>query len=134
MLGGSEADVAVRVRGEDLDQVFGVAVLVSERLATVGSLGNVHIGTERGQPQVQIEIDRTASASYGIEPRAVADVIDRAMRGDPATEFVDFDRKIDVVVRYPEDLRYSRETLEGIRVQGVPITELVEIREAVRAF
>ena len=131
MLGGSEADVAVRVRGEDLDQVFGVAVLVSERLATVGSLGNVHIGTERGQPQVQIEIDRTASASYGIEPRAVADVIDRAMRGDPATEFVDFDRKIDVVVRYPEDLRYSRETLEGIRVQGVPITELVEIREAV---
>ena len=53
------------------------------------------------------------------------------MRGSVATEFVDFDRKIDVVVRYPEDRRYSRATLEGIRVDGVPIRELVTIRDAV---
>jgi len=53
------------------------------------------------------------------------------MRGDIATEFVDFDRKIDVVVRYPDDMRYSRATLDGLRVQGVPIRELVTIREAV---
>jgi HAE1 family hydrophobic/amphiphilic exporter-1 len=52
------------------------------------------------------------------------------MRGDIATEFVDFDRKIDVVVRYPDDMRYSRATLDGLRVQGVPIRELVTIREA----
>ncbi|MBT7503024.1 MAG: efflux RND transporter permease subunit, partial [Gemmatimonadales bacterium] len=45
-------------------------------------------------------------------------------------EFVDFDRKIDVVVRYPDDMRYSRATLDGLRVQGVPIRELVTIREA----
>ncbi len=53
------------------------------------------------------------------------------MRGDIATEFVDFDRKIDVVVRYPDELRYSRATLDGLRVQGVPIRELVHVREAV---
>ena len=131
MLGGSEADVAVRVRGEDLERLHAVAGQVAARLATVGVLGNVRVGAERGQPEVQIEIDRAACASYGIEPRAVAEVVDRAMRGDPATEFVQFDRKIDVVVRYPEALRYSRRTLEAIRVEGVPITQLVRIREAV---
>ncbi len=131
ILGGSEADVAVRVRGEDLDRVYGVAELVARRLGAIEAVANVRIGTERGQPQVQIEIDRAAATGYGIEPREVAEVVDRAMRGDPATEFVAFDRKIDVVVRYPERLRYSRETLEGIRVRGVPITELVDIREAV---
>jgi HAE1 family hydrophobic/amphiphilic exporter-1 len=130
MLGGTEADVAVRVRGEDLDQVYDFAELVAERLTNVTEVGNVRIGTERGQPQVQIEIDREACAAYGIEPSVVADAVDRAMRGDPATEFVDFDRKIDVVVRYPARMRYSRETLRGLRVAGVPITELVEIREA----
>lgn len=131
MLGGAEADIAVRVRGEELDEVYRVAETVAGRLTTVPMLGNVRIGTEQGQPQVQIEIDREACAGFGIEPRDVADAIDRAMRGDQATEFVDFDRKIDIVVRYPEELRYSRRTLESIRVDGVPITELVTIREAV---
>jgi HAE1 family hydrophobic/amphiphilic exporter-1 len=131
MLGGSEADVSVRVRGEDLDLVYAMAQGIAERVATVEAMANVRIGTEQGQPQIQVEIDRAACATYGIDPRDVANTVDRAMRGDRATEFVDFDRKIDVVVRYPEDLRYSRETLEGIRVQGVPIRELVRIREAV---
>ena len=131
MLGGSEADVAVRVRGEDLDVVYEMAARIAERVATVEAMGNVRVGTERGQPQIQVEIDRAACASYGIDPRLVAETVDRSMRGDLATEFVDFDRKIDVFVRYPDELRYSRATLEAIRVNGVPIRELVTVREAV---
>lgn len=131
MLGGADADVAVRVRGEELDEVFAMAEQIAALVATVPSMGNVRVGTERGQPQIQVEIDREACASYGVDPRVVAQTVDRAMRGDIATEFVDFDRKIDVVVRYPENLRYSRATLEGIRVEGIPIRELVHIRDAV---
>jgi hydrophobic/amphiphilic exporter-1 (mainly G- bacteria), HAE1 family len=131
MLGGAEADVAVRVRGQNLDAVYAMAEVIAQRVAGVEAMGNVRIGTERGQPQIQVEIDRAAAARYGIDPQVVAATVDRAMRGDVATEYVDFDRKIDVVVRYPESLRYSRETLEGIRVEGIPIRELVRIREAV---
>ena len=131
MLGGSDADVAVRVRGQDLDEVYAMAERIAERVAGVEAMGNVRVGTERGQPQIQVEIDRAACARYGIDPQLVAQTVDRAMRGDRATEYVDFDRKIDVVVRYPEELRYSRATLEGIRVNGVPIRELVTIRDAV---
>lgn len=130
LLGGTDADISVRVRGEDLDQTYGVALEVERRLREVASLGNVRLGTERGQPQVQVEIDRVACATFGVEPRAVAEVIDRAMRGDRATEFLDFDRKIDIVVRYPQELRYSLATLEGLKVSGVPLRELVTVREA----
>jgi HAE1 family hydrophobic/amphiphilic exporter-1 len=130
LLGGAEADVAVRVRGEDLDTTYATAEDVESRLEELPMLGNVRVGTERGQPQVQIEIDRAACASYGIEAQTVAQTIDRAMRGDVATQYVDFDRKIDVVVRYPDDLRYSKATLDGIKVKGVPLRELVHISEA----
>jgi HAE1 family hydrophobic/amphiphilic exporter-1 len=130
MLGGSEADVAVRIRSEDLDAAYAVAQQVQGLLSGLSGVGNVRIGTELGQPEVQIEIDRAACASYGIDPQLVAGTVDRAMRGDIATEFVDFDRKIDVIVRYPDELRYSRETLDQLRVQGVPIRELVHVREA----
>jgi len=130
MLGGGEADIAVRVRSEDLDGAFDAAERIAGLLDGVESVGNVRVGTDRGQPQLQIEIDRAAAASYGIEPRVVAEHIDRAMRGAVATEFVDFDRKIDVVVRYPDELRYSRATLEGLRVEGVPIRRLIRVEEA----
>jgi hydrophobic/amphiphilic exporter-1 (mainly G- bacteria), HAE1 family len=131
VLGGSEADVAVRIRGEDLDTSYARAEVVRARLATLDELSNVRIGMERGQPEVQITIDRQAAARYGVEPRLIADEIDRAMRGDPATQFVDFDRKIDIVVRYPDDLRYSRETLNDMRVQGVPLREVINVREVI---
>ena len=131
VLGGSEADVAVRVRGEDLVAMHARAEEVRARLATIPQLGNVRVGTAEGTPQIQVEILRDAAARYGVDPREVADAIDRAMRGARATEFVDFDRKIAVMVRYPEELRYSRETLDAMRVRGIPLRELVRVDEAI---
>ena len=51
------------------------------------------------------------------------------MRGHRATQYVDFDRKIAVMVRYPDRLRYSRATLATLRVNDVPLRELVRVAE-----
>ncbi len=131
ILGGVDADIAVRVRGEDLDLTFPRAESVRNLLEELPELGNVRLGTERGQPEVQVEILREVAARYGIDPRAIAETVERAMRGDRATEFVDFDRKIGIVVRLPDTLRYAQETLRDLRVQGVPLRELVAVQEAV---
>lgn len=131
ILGGSDADVSVRVRGDDLELLMGRAEEVRARLAGLDMLGNVRVGAEEGTPQIDVEILTEQAAQYGIEPGEVSATVDRALRGDLATEFVDFDRKIPVVVSYPQHLRYERSTLEGLRVDGVPIRELVQIRDAI---
>ena len=131
ILGGSESDIAVRVRGEDLDEAYGFAETVQTRMRGVPAVRNVRIGSERGQPQYQVSIDREAAARYEIEPRLVAETIEGAMRGDRATEFVDFDRKIAVVVRLPDALRYDASTLDALQVDGVPLRELVHVRETI---
>ncbi len=131
ILGGGEADVAVRLRGEDLDEAYGFAEAVRRRLADLSEIRNVRIGQERGQPQYQVSIDREAAAGYDVDPRRVAETIESAMRGDLATEFVDFDRKIAVMVRLPDLLRHDAATLDLLRVDGIPVRELVEVRETV---
>jgi len=131
MMGGTDADIAVRIRGEDLDRAYTLAEEVERRLGPLASIGNVRIQRDRGVPQVQIEILRDQAARYGIDPRLIAETLDRANRGDYATEFVDFDRKIDVVVRFPDELRYSLESLDKMRVQGVPVRELIRVGEAI---
>ena len=131
ILGGGEADIAVRVRGEDLDRTFPFAERVRNRLSTLDEIRNVHVGTERGQPQFQVSVDRDACANYDIDPRVVAETIETAMRGELATEFVDFDRKIAVMVRLPDDMRYDAATLDRLSVNGIPLRELVTVRETV---
>ena len=129
ILGGGEADIAVRVRGEDMERTFPFAEEVRTRLSTLPEIRNVRVGTERGQPQFQVSVDREAAANYNVDPRTVANTIENAMRGDLATEFVDFDRKIAVMVRLPDNMRYSAATLDELSVQGIPLRELVTIRE-----
>ena len=130
LLGSGEADIAVRVRGEDLDATLAFAQVVQSRLARLPELTNVRLGTELGQPEVRLHIDRDRAASYGIQPQQIARTVEAYMQGVRATDFVDFDRKIPIVVRLPDEARRSLETLNVLRVQGIPLRELASPREA----
>ena len=129
LLGGGESDLAVRVRGEDLDAAIRYAMEIERRLQGDDALVNVRLETAAGQPEIRVEINREKAASYGVEPRAVAETVERYMRGSVATQFVDFDRRIPVMVRLPDERRRSIETLRDLRVNDVPLMELVTLRE-----
>lgn len=131
LLGSGEADIAVRIRGEDLDATLAFAQAVQSRLARVPQLTNVRLGTELGQPEVQLNIHRDRAASYGIQPQQIARTVEAYMQGVRATEFVAFDRKIPVIVRLPDEARRSVETLDRLRVQGIPLRELASPQEAI---
>ena len=129
LLGGSEADIAVRIAGPDLDLAHGFAQRVSERLSGVTEIRNVRIGAERGRPQFQVLIDPEATSRYGIATDMVATTIQTAMLGARATEFIEFDRKIPVMVRLPEHLRHDAATLSDLRVREVPLANLATVEE-----
>jgi HAE1 family hydrophobic/amphiphilic exporter-1 len=58
-------------------------------------------------------------------------MIEKYMLGTLATELVDFDRKIPIIVSLPEEARRSLETLDILRIDGIPLRELVRTYEAV---
>ena len=129
LLGGGEADLAVRVRADDLEGALAYAQQVEARLQGVREITNVRLGTELGHPEMRVEVDRERAASYGISPSEVAQTVERYMRGTSATEFVDFDRKIPVMVRLNEQERRSLAALEQVRLKGVPMRELIRTTE-----
>ncbi|HEX6134559.1 MAG TPA: efflux RND transporter permease subunit [Longimicrobiales bacterium] len=132
LLGAGEADLAVRIRGEDTDSAMAYAALVAERMRDVPEVTNVHVGVELGQPEFIVEIDRERAAAFGINPTEIVTVIENAMRGRAAANpFVAFDRKIPIIVRLPDEERRSLQTLDFLTVRGVPVRELIRIRESV---
>lgn len=130
LLGGGEADLAMRVRGENLEQAMAYAAAAQRRLAGETSLRNVRVGSEMGQPEMRVEIDRERAAAFGVDPARIAETVQDYMQGDAATELVEFDRKVPIVVRLPEDARRSAQTLEQLTVNGVPLRELVRVYDA----
>jgi hydrophobic/amphiphilic exporter-1 (mainly G- bacteria), HAE1 family len=132
LLGAGGADLAVRIRGDDMDAALRWAGDIATQLAASPALANVRVGTATGQPEYVLEVDRERAAAFGIEPAAIVATIDGAMRGRPSQNpFVSFDRKVPIIVRLPEAERRSLETLETLRLGGVPVRELVRVREAV---
>ncbi len=131
LLGAGQSDLAVRVRGDDMGAALTYAESIQGRLARVPEINNVRIGTELGQPEYLIEVDRDRAAAFGLTADQVKTVIENSMLGKIATRFTDFDRKIDVVVRLPEEERRSLETLNTLRVGTVPLRELINVRESV---
>jgi HAE1 family hydrophobic/amphiphilic exporter-1 len=129
VLGSGEADIAVRIRGEDLNVALDVAAEVERRLNALPMLTGVRTGLLRGQPEIEIEIERERVARHGLTVREVADAIEAYMRGLVATRFVDFDRRIDVLVRPPEGIRREFNNLLMFQIQGVPVRELIVWRE-----
>jgi HAE1 family hydrophobic/amphiphilic exporter-1 len=131
LLGGGESELAIRVRGDDLDQALDYARGLTARLAASADLTNVRLGTELGQPEIRVEIDRERAAAFGIEPIRIAQTIEKYMLGTRATDLVDFDRKIPIIVSLPDEARRSLETLDILRVDGIPLRELVRTHESV---
>ena len=129
LLGGEDADLVVRIRGDDLDQMRPYAATAIGKLQEVGALTNVHLRSEEGQPEVRIEIARDRAAAFGIEPRRIAQMVEQYMRGDVATQYVDFDEKVPIVVRLPDAERRSLETLRTLKIDGIPLRELINMRE-----
>jgi HAE1 family hydrophobic/amphiphilic exporter-1 len=128
MLGGADADIAVRVRGEDMDQTFAYADEVVAALEGSERVTNVRVGSERGQPQFEVELLREAANRYGLSAQAVTNAVEQGMKGVMATEFVAFDRKVPVWVRIPDEQRYDVKTLERLQLAGVPLRELIDVR------
>jgi HAE1 family hydrophobic/amphiphilic exporter-1 len=93
----------------------------------------VHLGVEEEQRQITIRINSERVAQYGLQDQAVASLIDESNRGALATEFVDFDRKIPVTLQLPNEMRYDLANLKLLRIQGVPVGELIEVKDTVGA-
>ncbi len=131
LLGGSDADIAVRLRTHDLDLALDYAEQLIGGMSGLARVTNLRVGSERGFPQYSVNVRAEDVAFFGLQPRDVANAIEYAMRGQIATQFIAFDRRIPVIVRLPDDLRHDVGTLRELTVNRVPMTELIDIEMTV---
>jgi HAE1 family hydrophobic/amphiphilic exporter-1 len=134
LLGNTESDLSVRVSSDDMARAFEYANLVESRMSQLTSITNVGIGNKLGQPEVRVEVDRERAAERGVPLSAVSAAIASYMRGvNTRNQFIDFDKKVPIIVQLPDAARDSMSSIEQLTVNGVQLRELITLQEGVGA-
>jgi cobalt-zinc-cadmium resistance protein CzcA len=125
LIAGVRGDVAVKVYGDDFDAMRASAEGVLDVLRAIPGAADAKSEQTTGLPVMTVEIDRSAIARYGLSVSEVQDVVAAAMGGREAGIVFEGDRRFDLIVRLPDDLRGQLSTLENLPIP-LPFVEDTE--------
>ncbi len=128
---GVKSDLAVKVYGEDLGELQRIGERISSVVGELEGTANFFVEQPVGQPYLTIEIDREAAASFGLNVDDVQTVIEAGIGGQPAGQVFEGQRRFDIVVRFPADLRDRFEKIMEIPVQ-LPNEEFIPLKRVTR--
>lgn len=133
MVTGVRADVAVKIFGDDLNELLKSAREVARIADRVRGTSDIKIDRVGGQINLDMTVDRKAIARHGLNIQDVNDVVEAAVGGKPATEIYEGERRFEAVVRYPEQYRNSLESIRSIVLKApdgalLPLGDLGSLR------
>lgn len=129
LISGVKSDLAVKIFGTDLDLLKDVADRAAAAMGGVEGAVDIKVEQVAGMAQLDAVIDREQAARHGIDVGLINDTIETASAGRLATTLIEGDRRIAVVVRFPEAARRDVAELERLLVpapggERVPLGQL----------
>ncbi|APG05425.1 metal transporter [Luteibacter rhizovicinus DSM 16549] len=135
LISGVRATLALKIYGDDLDQLDRVSAQLKDVLATVPGVADLSLEANVGKPQIRIEVDRDALARYGLNADDVLTVVRNGIGGEPVGALLDGVRRFDISVRLDDASKASLSAIERIplRTPGgalVQLSQVAKVREA----
>ncbi|MCX6149244.1 MAG: efflux RND transporter permease subunit [Ignavibacteriales bacterium] len=130
----SKNDIVIKIKNKNIDAAFEKGnVLVNKiRKASIEGKSDVRMGIEKGEPEYKITINREKCLAYGITVSEAANQIVNLVKGNEATYFTDFDKKIGIKVRTAENNRDDIEKILANPIKSgdknIPIKNVVDYK------
>ncbi|MFZ1900160.1 MAG: efflux RND transporter permease subunit [Azonexus sp.] len=133
MVTGVRSDIAVKVFGDDLDQLKKIAGQIGKVAQGLQGAQDLRIERISGQQYLTVEIDRQAIARLGMNVSDVNDVLETAIGGKEVTEIFEGERRFPGVVRLPERFRNNVEAISNVLITSpngaqVRLVDVAKIR------
>jgi cobalt-zinc-cadmium resistance protein CzcA len=117
LIAGVREDLAVKVFGDDFEEMQRTAASVANTLRRIDGAQNVKVEETTGLPFLEIKIDKAEIARRGLSLLAVQDVIEAGIGGKVAGLVFEGDRRFQIIVRLSDVLRNDISALENLPVQ-----------------
>jgi cobalt-zinc-cadmium resistance protein CzcA len=135
-ISGVKAANSVKIIGTNLEVLTRLAGDIRQEMSQIRGVTDLGVFPVLGQPNLDIKIDRSVAARYGLNTGDVNAVVQAALGGASATTVLEGDRQFDVAVRYPQEYRDDLEKIRNVRVPVqtgngdetyIPLRELASI-------
>jgi cobalt-zinc-cadmium resistance protein CzcA len=123
LIAGIRSDVGVKIFGDDLDVLQGVAQQVQSIVHGIPGAADVKTEQVAGLPILTVRLDRQALSRYGLSVADVQSIVEIAVGGKTAGKLYEGDRRFDIVVRLPEKLRANPDSIKAIPIPLPPASD-----------
>ncbi|MBL4851132.1 MAG: CusA/CzcA family heavy metal efflux RND transporter [Gammaproteobacteria bacterium] len=133
LISGVRSEVAVKVFGDDFDQLIALGSQIEKVIGNVPGAADVAVEQTTGLPIMTIEPKREAMARYGLSIVQLQDLLATTLGGTVANQLYEGDRRSDIVVRLAEHLRTDVDALADLPIMladnlYVPLKEVAELK------
>jgi cobalt-zinc-cadmium resistance protein CzcA len=133
-LGGTPADLSVRIFGPDFDVLQKLAGRARVIVSQVKGIADLRVEQLTGVPQLRVRIDRAAVARVGLTPGDVTRAVRIGLVGEQISEVVRGQRRFDLIVRLQDDARAGAGALRRLWIDGhdgtrIPLGQLAQVEE-----
>ena len=116
LISGVRSDVAIKVYGDEFEPMNATADKIAAALRKVLGASDVKVEQTTGLPMLDINLNKTAIARYGLNISEVLDLISAAVAGREAGLVFEGDKRFPIVVRLPDNVREDLNALENLPV------------------
>lgn len=135
LISGVRADLGIKVFGDDLDQLLASANDVLEVVESMEGAADARVEQVTGLPMLSVHPKRMALSRYGLTVDDLQDLVAAGVGGENAGLIYEGDRRFQLAVRLPEDIRRDVDSLADLPVPlpdggYVPLSEVAELELA----
>lgn len=131
MVSGVRADLGVKLFGDDFDVLVEKAQEIETILQSIDGAADVNTEQVTGQPMLQIKIKQDQIARYGVSAQTILNFVE-SIGSKPVGEIVEGQLRFPLIVRLPEDVRSSPETIGAMLIatatgERIPLSRLASV-------
>lgn len=134
MLSGTEANIAIKLFGTDLNQLFLIGNQIKDAVNGVPGLVDLKVEQQIERPQLTITPKREILAKYGIPLPEFQEYINVMLGGEVVSQVYDDGKTFDLTVKTSDESRATMDDIRNLMIdaQGekIPFSYVADIRSA----
>ncbi|UUO25281.1 CusA/CzcA family heavy metal efflux RND transporter [Colwellia sp. M166] len=132
LISGVRADLGIKVIGDDLEQLLKSANAIKAVIETIKGASDIQVEQVTGLPMLSILPKRLELARYGLNVAQLQYALSTAIGGEKVGAIYQGDRRFNIVVRLPENVRQNIHQLSELPItlpngEYVPLSEIAQL-------
>ena len=132
MLSGTQAGIAIKVFGPDLNRLFLLAGSIKSAIADVEGIADLNVEQQIERPQLEIVPRRDLLAKHGITPTHFSHFVSVNIAGRTVAQVYDGGKSFNLVVRADDDFRQDAAQIADLVIdcpdgEKVPLSAVADV-------